>query len=90
MKKKRAQKAERRVRFKVWDFAQTCPHCGVLYRAFRTGMTYREVWAQFWRTEDDDRTRWHPKRRHTILGRWHEIKKDLWTDHVRQCDPTPF
>jgi len=54
------------------------------YDAFRTGMTYREVFAEFWRAEDD-RTRWRNKRRGTVLGRWHEHKADLWAQHQAWC-----
>ena len=47
------------------------------YDRFRTGLTYRDVWEMF-RDDNDDRTEWKHKRRHTILGHWHEIKLQLY------------
>lgn len=63
----------------------TCRGCGLRYSDMRTGMTYADVFAQFW-VCDDDRRKWHPKRRRTILGRWHEIKRDMWAEHIAACE----
>ena len=59
--------------------------CGLLYRHFRTGMSYREVFSQFWK-DSEDRGCWRNKRRSTVLGRWHAIKLDLWSQHTAACD----
>ena len=40
---------------------------------------------QFWSGSEDTST-WHPKRRHTILGRWHQIKQELWAEHLELCE----
>lgn len=55
------------------------------YRRFRTGWTYREVFAQFW-SGDEDPTTWVNKRRRTVLGRWREIKQRLWAEHLEACE----
>lgn len=34
---------------------------------------------------DNDPSRWRYKRRHTILGLWHDIKRSMWQDHIAQC-----
>lgn len=59
-----------------------CPHCGVRYGRFRTGFTYAQVYELMWT---------HPqKRRNTILGAWHQLKKELWARHVEQeCESLP-
>ena len=57
-----------------------CPGCGLLYRDFSTGLTYQEVFAMFW-TISEDSDEWRYKRRHTVLGKWHQIKQDMWRQH---------
>jgi hypothetical protein len=61
---------------------EACPHCGVRYGRFRTGFTYHEVYHMMWQ---------HPqKRRNTILGSWHQLKKELWSRHVEtDCPNSP-
>lgn len=61
-----------------------CEHCGTLYREFRTGLTYRDVYAMLWVGSDDPAT-WKYKRRSTILGFWHQWKKSLWEEHQEWC-----
>ena len=61
-----------------------CPICGLKYEGFRTGYTYADIFAMFWSYDEDQET-WHPKRRRTILGRWHEIKLKLWAEHIENC-----
>jgi hypothetical protein len=56
------------------------------YDAFRTGWTYTDVYATFWRSEANP-SQWHPKRRNSVLGRWREIKLRLWAEHLEQCQP---
>lgn len=62
--------------------ARTCPHCGLQYGKFRTGFTYHEVYHMMWS---------HPqKRRNTILGSWHALKKQLWERHIEtDCERLP-
>jgi hypothetical protein len=65
-----------------------CPHCGLKYRDFRTGFTYRDVFGMLWSGSDDPST-WRYKRRGSVLGKWFEIKQKMWADHVDECAP-PF
>lgn len=63
-----------------------CKTCGISYSDFRTGMSYRDVFEQFW-VIDSDPSRWKNKRRNTVLGRWREIKLTMWADHLEMCFP---
>jgi hypothetical protein len=63
----------------------TCPNCDMDYDDFRTGMDYVDVYATFWRAEDDP-SDWHPKRRNSVLGRWREIKQSMWAEHLARCE----
>jgi hypothetical protein len=51
------------------------------YSEFRTGLTFSEV---FWllRSGSDDPRDW-PKgiTRHTVLGKWHQIKLEMWSEY---------
>ena len=38
----------------------------------------------FW-TDSEDSNQWRYKRRHTILGKWHQIKKEMWQEHLYMC-----
>ncbi len=60
---------------------------GPLYDRFRTGLTYKEVRKMLWRSDPDYRTgNWKYKRRGTVLGMWHQMKKEMWNEAVRRCD----
>lgn len=61
-----------------------CPTCGIHYNDFRTGFIFADIFAMFWRPEHDPK-QWVYKRRNTILGRWHQIKKEMWEEHLEQC-----
>jgi hypothetical protein len=61
-----------------------CPVCGLTYGEFRTGMSYREVFG-FLMDNSDDPADWHNKSRHTVLGKWHELKKQWWAHHLEEC-----
>lgn len=58
-----------------------CPHCGTLYKRFRTGLTYQDVFTML-KDYSDDRADWKYKRRGTVLGKWHQHKKELWQRHL--------
>ena len=62
---------------------EKCPHCGWLYSELRTGLTYHEVSETLW-AEVVTGDRRH-KTRHTVLGRWHEIKRKMWDAHLEEC-----
>ena len=54
------------------------------YDAFRTGLTYRDVYYMLW-------TRKY-KRRHTVLGFWYQIKQEMWREYLNRgaIEATPF
>lgn len=62
-----------------------CPHCGVGYRDFRTGLTYQEVYTMLWSSSEDS-SNWRYKRRNTVLGLWHQIKVEMWEEHLHLCE----
>jgi hypothetical protein len=51
------------------------------YDAFRTGLTYKDVWNML-RDDSDDRANWRYKSRGVILGMWHELKLQLYEQAV--------
>lgn len=55
------------------------------YDRFRTGLTYRQVRSMLW-VADPDPSRWRYKRRHTVLGFWHQLKLALWFEMERRTD----
>lgn len=60
-----------------------CPDCGLKYRDFRTGLTYRDVYLFLpWAEDPQDAP---PKRRATVLGHWHQIKVEWWKKHLDDC-----
>jgi len=63
---------------------ERCKHCGLQYQAMRTGLTYRDVFGMFWVGGKDPST-WKQKRRNTILGRWHQLKLEMWDHHLETC-----
>jgi hypothetical protein len=57
-----------------------CPHCAVTYGRFRTGLTFREVRLMI---SPCGEAVTHPyQRRGSVLGFWHQTKRELWTRHV--------
>ena len=63
---------------------ETCEHCGLAYDDMRTGHTYQSIYEMLWSGNEDSST-WVYKRRLTILGKWHQIKLEMWDDHVEMC-----
>lgn len=51
------------------------------YESFRTGLSYRDVYAMLWSGSDDPRD-WRYKGRHTVLGLWHQLKLQLWEQYL--------
>lgn len=66
-----------------------CPGCGETYQGFRTGMTFSDVQQSLF-VITDDKEQWKRKGRHMVLGKWMEIKKDMWAMHQRECCPHAF
>lgn len=56
---------------------ETCDRCGLCYGAFRTGLTFKDVYHMIW-------NRPH-KRRHGVLGAWRELKRSMWREHLDRC-----
>lgn len=65
--------------------ALTCPVCGIDYQDFRTGLKYSDIIELLW-TGDDRPETWRYKRRHTCLGKWMQIKREFWEQHINSCD----
>jgi hypothetical protein len=61
--------------------ADKCPHCGMTYRKLNTGLKYHDVFVMLM-DYSDDRADWKHKRRGTVLGKWHQHKKELWQRHI--------
>jgi hypothetical protein len=65
-----------------WGRDKNCPHgCGLNYRKLRTGLKYLDVYTMLMDYSDDPAD-WKNKRRGTVLGKWHEFKKQMWSHHV--------
>lgn len=47
------------------------------YAQFRTGLTYRDVYEMLW-SPDEDRATWRHKSRGVVLGKWHQIKREMY------------
>ena len=60
---------------------EECPHCKMRYRDLRTGLNYQEVF-ELLMDYSEDATDWKYKRRNTVLGKWHEMKKEYWEYHT--------
>ncbi len=59
--------------------------CGLNYDDFRTGLRYRDVFEMLW-VPDNSPQKWKQKRRHSVLGKWHEIKQKMWSQHKKFCE----
>lgn len=55
------------------------------YSEFRTGLTFGEVRRMLWSSSPDPKT-WRYKRRGTVLGLWHQLKREMWAEHQRRED----
>jgi hypothetical protein len=61
----------------------TCQACGIRYQDFRTGLSFAEVRAMMF-VGSDDSSCWRHKRRRSVLGFWHELKRQQWLYHLSQ------
>jgi hypothetical protein len=48
-------------------------------------MNFGEVRMMLW-VGNPDYSKWRYKRRRTVLGLWHQIKKSMWDEHVLICE----
>lgn len=55
------------------------------YDDFRTGLTFGEVRMMFWSYNEDSST-WRYKRRGTVLGKWHQIKLEMYDEYLRRVE----
>ena len=65
---------------------EKCPGCDLTYGKMRTGFTYRAIY-QMLVDYSPDPIDWKYKRPGTILGMWHQTKKELWVQHLEGCRP---
>ena len=63
------------------------------YGEFKTGFRYYDVYLMI---DGLNPEIWKYKRRGTVLGFWHQLKKELWNRHLDECqwlccdDEVPF
>lgn len=65
----------------------------VPYDRFRTGFTFAEVRTMLWSYSEDPRDWPRGISRHTVLGRWREIKLEMYDRYLQdlqQMDEIPF
>lgn len=66
-----------------------CPHCGIKYRRFTIGFSYRDVYVMLMDYSTDPKD-WRYKRRNTVLGHMYQLKQQLWKKHVEEeCEKHP-
>ena len=59
--------------------------CGETYTKFRTGLAFVDVKMMMW-SGSEDPADWRHRRRHSVLGYWHELKIQLWMLHLGLCE----
>lgn len=67
------------------NLPMTCPVCGIAYTNFRTGYTFRDVKEMLW-VNSENPDDWKYKRKNTVLGRWRQIKMEMWRCHIETCN----
>lgn len=68
----------------ILEMKQICPNCKQSYAEFRTGYTYRDIFEMRWKPADPQ-SAWLYKRKRSILGMWHQLKKEMWLEHLANC-----
>lgn len=66
------------------------------YKAFRTGLTYNDVFRMLW-SHSEDASTWRHKSRGSVLGKWRQIKLEMYAAYLElataprpACDATCF
>lgn len=62
------------------------------YADFRTGLTFLDVRQSLW-VHSDNYKDWRHVTRHTVLGKWHELKRKMYAaylDEFARGDDIPF
>lgn len=62
-----------------------CENCGMKYRDLRTGLDFKAVQDMLF-VSTPDPNQWRQKGRHSVLGLWFEIKRNMWDDHISMCE----
>lgn len=66
--------------------SETCTVCGISYKEFRCSITtFAEAKQALYNHSEQDSSKWKYKRRHSVLGYWHYVKKTEWFYHLEQC-----
>ena len=55
------------------------------YDAFKSGITYYEVWQIL--RQEKEAGKWAHVTRHTVLGKWHELKLSMYEALLDQFGP---
>jgi len=55
------------------------------YQKFRTGLTFKDVRQMLWSYSDDSKD-WPQVTRHTVLGKWRELKLAMWEDYKQRSN----
>lgn len=66
--------------------SDACGGCGLEYTDFRSGHDFSDIYKMLWVPSRDTRL-WKQKTRTQILGKWRQVKKELWAIHLAECDP---
>ena len=59
-----------------------CASCGLTYDAFRSGLTYDEVWTWGYNA---DIAQAEQKSSGVVLRRMARLKRQMWTEHTKSC-----
>ena len=57
----------------------------VSYEEFHTGFDYMDIYNQMW-TASEDQADWVHKGRHQVLGRWHQMKRELYEKYLEEWE----
>lgn len=64
---------------------EVCLVCGITYKQFRCSIqTFQEARNLLY-TGIEDPIKWRYKRRRSVLGIWHAMKKMEWEYHLQEC-----
>jgi len=55
------------------------------YKEFKTGYTFADIRQMLWSYSEDPRD-WRHVTRHTVLGKWREIKLKMWYDYQNRLN----
>lgn len=87
------QNGKKKPKWKTWEGKcrkwrgneDECPVCGFKYKNLKTGFKFEDIHQMLW-VGTPDYSQWKYKRRHTVLGLWHQIKMSMWDQHLKECE----